>query len=146
MSLYFAFGSNLDDVQMTARCPGATRLGRANLHGHGLLFRGPSARRKAGVATIDPLDGQQVPGILWDVAEDHLRALDAVEGHPAWYRRTWCHVEDEDHQGRWALIYRLPGWVHIMGPTDAYYAQVRRAYERLSFDVTILEAGLARST
>ena len=48
---YFAFGSNLDQEQMRARCPSAKLLGPAVLPGHALAFAGYSHRWGGAVAT-----------------------------------------------------------------------------------------------
>jgi hypothetical protein len=37
---YFAYGSNLDERQMRARCPEAALLCRATLDNHALVFGG----------------------------------------------------------------------------------------------------------
>eukprot|EP00053_Salpingoeca_punica_P000814 m.30471 g.30471 ORF g.30471 m.30471 type:complete len:219 (+) comp10579_c0_seq1:157-813(+) len=50
--LYFAFGSNLDPVQMTHRCPSATFYCRATLPGRRLAFTLYSVGRGCGVADI----------------------------------------------------------------------------------------------
>ncbi len=50
-TLYFAYGSNLSEAQMRARCPGARPAGRAALHGYRLAFAGYSALWGGAVAT-----------------------------------------------------------------------------------------------
>ena len=149
MTLYFAFGSNLDLKQMARRCPGATVGPFATLQDHRLLFRGPSSRRKAGVATVDAHPGESVPGLLFEVGEACLAVLDRLEGHPAWYQRTWLEVETADGERVEALLYRLPERVVAMAPTEAYVGQIGRAYahhgpER-GFDPALLEPAVAVS-
>ena len=65
--LYFAYGSNINLEQMAVRCPAAQVVGPAVLDGYELLFRGN--RRGAGVATIEPLPGSQVHGLLWKLTD-----------------------------------------------------------------------------
>ena len=125
---YFAFGSNLDLKQMARRCPGAAVGAYATLQDHQLLFRGPSQRRKAGVATVDPSPGHHVPGLLFRVGDDCLAVLDRLEGHPHWYVRHVVTVFTEGGEEEEALLYRLPDDVDKMPPTDAYVGQIRRAY------------------
>ena len=38
MTLYFAYGFNMDTKQMAVRCPGSVALGRARLDGYELTF------------------------------------------------------------------------------------------------------------
>lgn len=78
---YFAYGSNLCVRQMSARCPDAVDPRPATLADHDWLIN------ERGVATIEAFTGSQVHGVLWDVSERDLVALDAAEGVPARYRR-----------------------------------------------------------
>ena len=86
---YFAYGSNMDPAQMDDRCPGAICLGIAVLTGWVLTFAGSSRRWGGGVATVTPSTNSRtrVPGVLWEITDKHLGALDGYEGHPAAYTR-----------------------------------------------------------
>ncbi|WP_317160791.1 poly-gamma-glutamate hydrolase family protein [[Mycobacterium] appelbergii] len=79
--LYFAYGSNLCVTQMAARCPGAVDPQPARLDGHDWLIN------ERGVATVEPFDGSQVHGVLWQLTDRDLAALDSAEGVPVRYRR-----------------------------------------------------------
>ena len=81
--LYFAYGSNINLEQMAVRCPAAQVVGPAVLDGYELLFRGN--RRGTGVATIEPLAGSQVHGLLWMLTPECERSLDVYEGYPSLY-------------------------------------------------------------
>ena len=52
LMLYFAYGSNLDEAQMRARCPGARRVARAVLPHHALHFGNWSERWQGSVASV----------------------------------------------------------------------------------------------
>ena len=146
MTLYFAFGSNLDLDQMAERCPGHRVVGYATLRDHRIIFRGPSSRRKAGVASVDPLLGAHVPGLLFEIDDAGLGVLDRLEGHPHWYRRAYVPVVGAEGDLYEALIYRRPEEVEVMAPTDDYLNQIRGAYPHpgltRGFDLQILEDGL----
>ena len=88
--LYFAYGSNMDPVQMASRCPGATALGAARLEGWRLTFTRDSPGWGGGVGHIEKAPGDEVWGVLWDVTDEHLRSLDDYEGvaHRAYVRDT----------------------------------------------------------
>ena len=88
MPNYFAFGSNMDEEQMAHRCPGARPLAFATLPQHRLVFRGPSRNRGGGVASVDPYDGQEVHGVVWEVTEPDLLTLDRLEGAGLVRRRS----------------------------------------------------------
>ena len=145
MAVYFAFGSNMDAVQMARRCPGARPVAQASLPRHRLVFRGPSQNRGGGVASVDPDPDHQVRGLLWSVSEEDLRTLDRVEGAPQWYRREIVTVMLDDGSTCEAVLYRLPEHVLEMNPTEAYYAQIAAACSALTIDTAALEDARTRA-
>ena len=86
--LYFAYGSNLNIVQMDNRCPLAQLVSRAVLEGYELAFR-------CGVLTILPKEGGRVDGILWKVNDRDERALDRYEGYPRLYTKETLTVQTD---------------------------------------------------
>lgn len=76
---YFAYGSNMNPKQMSHRCPDAVPLGPAVLRDYVLVERK--------FADIDRKPGKQVNGMLWDISDNNLRALDRYEGYPELYIR-----------------------------------------------------------
>lgn len=81
MQAYFAYGSNLYVTQMARRCPDATDPRPAMLADHDWLIN------ERGVATVQPFDGSQVHGVVWQVSDHDLATLDGAEGVPVRYRR-----------------------------------------------------------
>jgi gamma-glutamylcyclotransferase (GGCT)/AIG2-like uncharacterized protein YtfP len=114
-ALYFAYGSNLEPVQMAARCPGHRVVGRAVLPDHALGFRGFGRDWAGAVATIEPRAGSRVHGVVFAITAAHYAALDAYEGYDGpgaasnLYDRVAVVVEMED--GR-----RLPVETYAMRP------------------------------
>ena len=99
MQPYFAYGSNLDVTQMTRRCPDATQPRPATLADHDWLIN------ERGVATVEPLDGAQVHGVLWQVSDHDLTVLDSAEGVPVRYRRDRMTVHtDEGPAEAWVYV------------------------------------------
>jgi phage replication-related protein YjqB (UPF0714/DUF867 family) len=90
MPPYFAYGSNLDVTQMAPRCPDATDPRPATLADHDWLIN------ERGVATVEPLDGAQVHGVLWQISDRDLDVLDSAEGVPVRYRRDRMTVQTDD--------------------------------------------------
>jgi gamma-glutamylcyclotransferase (GGCT)/AIG2-like uncharacterized protein YtfP len=78
--LYFAYGSNLDPVQMEERCPGHEVVGRAVLRGHALRFRGYGRDWEGAVATVEPAEGHDVHGVVFALTGAHYALLDGYEG------------------------------------------------------------------
>lgn len=83
-TLYFAYGSNMNNGQMAHRCPGAKNLGPARLPGWGL--------RERLHADIDKAQGEIVHGVLWELTDRCLEALDFYEGTPTYYIRRTVEV------------------------------------------------------
>jgi gamma-glutamylcyclotransferase (GGCT)/AIG2-like uncharacterized protein YtfP len=78
--LYYAYGSNLDPVQMQARCPDAQVVGLGALHDHRLMFPRFSSGWEGGTAGVVPAHGATVWGVLFEVGEAGLAELDRYEG------------------------------------------------------------------
>ncbi len=102
---YFAYGSNLCVKQMARRCPGAVDPRPATLPGHDWLIN------QRGVATIEPLSGSQVHGVLWRLTDYDLAALDSAEGLPVRYRRDRLSVHSDGGSDQ--------AWVYIDPRVDA---------------------------
>ena len=95
----FAYGSNLGVRQMALRCPDAADPRPAVLADHDWLIN------QRGVATVEPLAGNQVHGVLWQLSGDDLATLDSAEGVPVRYRRERLTVHT--HEGP------SPAWVYV---------------------------------
>jgi gamma-glutamylcyclotransferase (GGCT)/AIG2-like uncharacterized protein YtfP len=81
--LYFAYGSNMDPAQIQQRCPGVQKVGIGVLRGYALCFPRLSDRRGCGVASVLPVEGQEVWGVVYRLTAADLAALDALEGYRA---------------------------------------------------------------
>jgi gamma-glutamylcyclotransferase (GGCT)/AIG2-like uncharacterized protein YtfP len=144
--LYFAYGSNLSARQMRARCATARVEGRAVLGNHALAFGGFSARWGGPVATVIPASGAEVPGLLYVLQPADLRSLDHHEGHPFAYLRTKLLVTDEHGRHRRAVVYLQPlGVGGERAPSARYVRVLRRAYQRLGFDLSPLTVAVERT-
>lgn len=77
--LYFAYGSNLNPQQMDERCPGFHVHARGSVEGYKLTFPRYCIGWAGGVASIEPEAGQTVWGVLYEVTQDHIDALDGFE-------------------------------------------------------------------
>ena len=86
-SHYFAYGSNMDELEMGAHCPSAVCLGAARLDEHRLAFLRRSARTGTGVADVVSDPGATVWGAVWEIGEEDLVALDRKEGEGLAYAR-----------------------------------------------------------
>lgn len=140
MSLYFAYGSNLDHHQMRRRCPGAAIEGPAIMHGYRLAFAGFSRTWGGPVATIVRDPAASVEGVLYRLERGELRVLDRYEGHPRSYRRYRRIVRDAAGARRRPYVYVMPDEVEPALPSLPYFTVIWRAYGRLGFDRATLRA------
>lgn len=138
---YFAYGSNLDETQMRARCASARPIGRAVLPNHALVFGGFSHRWGGAVASVLRAPGASVEGLLYRLEPHDVHALDRFEGCPIAYRRVERIVRDTEGRRRRVMTYLQPEegfepWV----PAEGYFRVIWRAYARLGFSIPALVA------
>ncbi len=100
---YFAYGSNLCVRQMALRCPDASGPRRAVLADHDWLIN------QRGVATVEPFDGTQVHGVVWQLSDHDLATLDSAEGVPERYRRNRLTVHTRRRAVGRVGLHRPPG-------------------------------------
>lgn len=96
---YFAYGSNCDPAVMEKKGVPFTARRRAVLRGYRLRFNKRAHRERLpdtiGFANINEWPGGAVEGILYDLAREHLPALDRSERCPGHYQRIRVAVETE---------------------------------------------------
>jgi gamma-glutamylcyclotransferase (GGCT)/AIG2-like uncharacterized protein YtfP len=98
VTLYFAYGANMERAAMRTRCPGAVPLGTATLSG----WRYAIAQ---GYGTISPAAGARVHGVLWRLTPRDYAALNAFESlDSGLYRRALVTVACPQGARR-ALVY-----------------------------------------
>ena len=143
--IYFAFGSNLSEVQMRRRCPSAVLVGTATLRGYRLVFAGFSVTWNGSVATVLPARGESVPGVLYRVSREDLARLDRYEGAPFVYARRLRRVFDPRHAGRRAHVYELAAETLLGEPSPDYVLTILRAYRQHGLSLDALSSALAFS-
>jgi gamma-glutamylcyclotransferase (GGCT)/AIG2-like uncharacterized protein YtfP len=132
VTVVFAYGSNLDVMQMQRRCGVLDVDGIALLPRHRLAFAGHSARWNGAVATIDADQDSVVPGVLYRLDKDALKSLDRFEGHPFVYERVPVRVYASDKRWRRVHTYMLRS--RSFGrPAPEYLDAIRRGYRVWGF-------------
>jgi cation transport regulator ChaC len=101
MPKYFAYGSNMSDEQIAHRCPSHRFVCVAELRGYRLAFTRRSEKRGCGVADVVATAGENVWGVVFEMSDADLSALDRHEGvHmklPAYVRKNVQVVATDGH-------------------------------------------------
>ena len=143
--LYFAYGSNLNPAQLVGRCPSARLICAAELPGWRLGFAGASSLWSGGgVATVDPCDGDSVPGAVFALSAEDARQLDRWEGAPTSYHRVNVLVRGADGRDYRAVTYRKPP-DRAAAPAAAYVDAIVTGYQALGLDDRALAEALSRA-
>jgi AIG2 family protein len=137
MTIYFAYGANMDPVHMAEQCPGAIRLGLATLPEHEFLIAA------TGYGNAAPASGKELPGVLWELGAADEATLDRFEGVPqGLYRKESALVRSAAGAPIRAMLYRpndpapgtpVPGYLEriievsgTLGFPERYLASLRR--------------------
>ena len=136
--LYIAYGSNLHLEQMKYRCPTATVIGKSELVGYKLIFKGAPTNA---YATIEESTHDVVPVLIWELKLQDEKALDRYEGYPTFYYKKNIAVEVEGTQVE-AMVYIMNEKVDTGIPSPRYYEIIRAGYKIAGFDESVLEEAL----
>ena len=117
--LYFAYGMNTNQDEMTYRCPGAVSLGHARLIDHAFRF--------AYHADVVPCLSSYVDGVLWSITDQDLASLDQLEGYPIYYGRQQVRVS-QGSRIFLALCYSMQPGQPDAAPSDRYMNMVLEGY------------------
>ena len=135
MSLYVAYGSNLNVQQMSYRCPGATIAFTGYLINWKLLYRGSHT---GSYATVKRQKGSRVPVAVWNIDNKNEKALDLYEGYPRFYRKKNVFVQLKNGTRKKAMIYLLPDSATVGKPSNRYVETVLQGYKDMGFDTDYL--------
>lgn len=129
---YIAYGSNLNIPQMRMRCSGARIIGTSVIEDYQLLFKGS---KTGSYLTIEPMEGAEVPVVIWEVTESDEKALDRYEGYPNFYYKKEMTLDIKGIRTgkvrrRDAFVYimheerelGIPSWYYVNTCLDGYRA------------------------
>jgi hypothetical protein len=120
---YFSYALTTDEFTMTDICPDAVRYGSSTLHGYELRF--------AETADIIPNVKSQVEGILWDIPEEYIDMITAVERHE--HKKQILVSYGKETTRAWTSqreIYTRPNV-----PSWEYWEQIEDAYSQQGLPV-----------
>ena len=126
MTLYFAYGSNMDVAALRTRCPAARKIGSARLARHRFALMAD------GYASVLRDPSAEVHGVLFDLAHSDIAPLDRYEDiESGLYIKAFQPVIRQDGHTNRAMIYigtdRNRGGVPIPGYMSAIVAAARAA-------------------
>lgn len=118
--LYFSYGMNTNPHEMSRRCPGSQSLGHARLIDYVFRF--------ANHADVVKCRGSYVDGVLWEISNKNLDALNTLEGFPYYYNRRPLKVAFGNRIVMAETYYMNPGYLSAE-PSCGYFATVLQGYE-----------------
>jgi len=139
MPLYFAYGSNMSETKLRHRLQhnqSVLKRRLAILRDHRLAFEKVSSTNPAvGYANVVAASGRQVEGIVVELNDDALVALDEIELVPHHYDRTETIITD-CAKGREVLAYvytARPSWIRPgLKPLRSYVEGLMQGADLLS--------------
>lgn len=116
---YFSYGMNTNLDQMARRCPGAVCLGAAWINNYQFEFRTH--------ADIEKKAGARCYGVLWDIDQTHVKALDSLEGFPYYYHKLQVMVNTDQYRVS-AMTYQMVDQQDHAAPASGYLDMVTQGY------------------
>ena len=137
---YFAYGSNLDLLQMKRRCPSSELISKGSLPGYRLTFNRYSSGWGGGVADVIQDQGSEVWGLVFELSSEDLKRLDRYEGcykdQPSLYERWKAAIDAPDGQVCDVWVYAVVEKQKFVRPTPEYLQIIRDAAARWNFPQT----------
>lgn len=132
MALYFAYGSNMDELRMINRGMTIHNKWAGKLEGYRLVFNKKSQKYETqAFGNIEADHNSQVEGIVYEV--DSLPILDKHEGYPKHYNRTEMDIKiGSGFKKCWVYIAQ-PEWVdNNLKPSKEYLSHYLKGKDYLS--------------
>ena len=115
--LYFAYGSNLNHLQMKKRCKDSIFLKKINLKNFRLTFRNM-------YADIESKKNLIVPGALFKISKIDEKKLDKYEDYPIVYKKYYFTYYEEK-----VMTYIMTKKTLFTYPTERYLNIIKRGYK-----------------
>lgn len=136
---YFAYGSNLNLIQMKKHCPNAQVIGATILNNHRLIFNGTVPGHS--FLNIEECECAFVPIGIYRITKEDEKRLDRYEGYPTLYLKKQITVPFDTQQIT-GLIYIMRQKGNEVIPSNFYYMTCHNGYIDFQFDPSILETAL----
>ena len=126
-NMYFAYGSNLDLIQMKRRCPSSKLISKGSLSGYRLTFNRFSSGWGGGVADVIQAQDSKVWGLVFEISDTDLERLDRYEGY---------HKDETSLSDVW--VYTVVEKQKFVKPTLEYLQIIKKAAKKWNFPKTYL--------
>lgn len=136
--LYIAYGSNLNLIQMSIRCPSARIYAKGILNNWELVYRGAERNSHA---TIKRKSGSTVPVLVWQIQPIDEDQLDMYEGYPHYYFKKNIMVDISGRKKK-AMVYIMDKQQRPGKPSVSYIKTIHQGYIDNDLDISILKKSL----
>ena len=130
--LYFAYGSNLNHIQMKRRCKDSIFIKKFELKGYKLNFRS-----KYRAADIEKKKNSIVPGGLFEISQSDEKKLDTYEDFPVLYNKMYFNYYNQK-----VMTYIMNHKTEFRFPTERYLNIVKQGYKDCGLDKKFLTRAL----
>jgi len=129
---YFAYGSNLNWLQMLRRCPSSRFITIAKLADYDFAIARHSRLRDCGTANVYPVAGKEVWGAIYDVSEADLLIMDGFED--GYHREILsAYMSGEPSESLQVLVYVAPIESGVPLPNPEYKRLILEGAHRWKF-------------
>ena len=132
MIYYFAYGSNLNHVQMKKRCPKCRFIKKYTLNNYQLTFRS-----KYGAADIERKVGKKVYGALYIISKCAEKKLDIYEEYPTLYKKIYFKYNRKK-----VMTYTMCRKTKFVPPTTRYLNIIKQGYKDCKLNIKNLQIAL----
>ncbi len=122
--LYFAYGSNLNHLQMKRRCKDSVFLKKYELKGYRLNFR---SQYRA--ADIEEKKNSSVLGALFEISKSDEKKLDIYEDFPILYNKLYFKYYNKK-----VMTYIMNKKTKFRYPTERYLNVIKQGYKDCKLD------------
>ena len=133
----FAYGSNLDLIQMNRRCPSSKIISKGSLANYRLDFNRYSSGWGGGVADVIPVKGSEVWGLVFELSDTDMDSLDFYEGcykdRPSLYERSKVVINTPKGPIPDVWLYTVVEKQKFEAPTAKYLEIIKNAAVQWNF-------------
>lgn len=132
MTVYFAYGTLLDEAEMKRFCPTAKSLGVMELHDYRLTFAHCKKNSIQGGCHLESCPGNVMYGVLYQLPEKELRDLDQLSGHgDGLWTGMKIHLMNGKGEKIPAQTYIIPTPGDAFSPSDTYVRPILKGLNDL---------------